>query len=321
MKIEELEIPDRSEAVLEILREQDYPISKSELLEEVRDEYGLKLSNKELSEAIEKLKKRGYDIKKIVAQDEEKIVLVRYGKDTSRDEIYRPLGKIETPILLSGDFHIGHKAFTEQGFNQLLDDIDDFDINSVILVGDILQGLGVHRLEAKDIVEPDIDSQVDMGIDYLSQIPDDVDILTTIGNHEQKLKGKHKIGFDAVKAMAHRIDNMSYFGSVAEFTLNDEYRYIMLHGYGGRAYSRSYKPQKIWRSLPSPRPDLVHIGHYHILQPVPMAPNRLLIVSGTLQRESSYEIWRGMTTQVGYWILQDYSDEGYELKIRLPETF
>lgn len=308
------------DSVLELLQSEEYPLSKEKMIDKLERKTMHDIDKLRLKEAIDNLERRGYDIKKMKHRDKTKITLVRYA-ETDKKLMYKPLAKIETPVLMSGDWHIGHKGFSEQAFNFLVDDLHKYDIENLMLAGDILQGLGVHPQEAKDIIEPDIDSQIDFGVSYLEQIPDYVDIYATIGNHEMKLKGKHKVGFDILKALSNRVDNFSYFGSTAEFELNGKYRYLMMHGSGGNTYAKSYRLQKVWRSLPDPRPDIVHMGHMHTLQPVPMPPNKCLYTSGTLQRGTSYTIWKGHRTELGHYILNDYTEEGDDLRKRVPTVY
>lgn len=319
-KIEDVQKPDLRETILEILKNEKYPLTEEELLTTVERETGLALSKRDLESYLDVLEDQGYDIKKITAREHDSYVLVRHA-ESDEDEIYRPLGQIDTPVLLTGDFHIGHKNFSRQAYEAMVQDIEEYGIEDVLAVGDIVQGLGVHRQERKDLKYTSIDKQVDVACDLLSDITKNATFHCTIGNHEEKIKGKHKVGFDPLKAISKRLDNFKYYGSVMTFDFNGSFSYTGMHTSGTPSYSISYPLQKVMRNLPDPRPDILHIGHIHRLCWFSKPGNKLLLCSGTLQREASYIIWKGHIAELGWLILEEFDRENKLVRERTPEVY
>ena len=313
-EIRSRELNDREETLLEQLKTEEYPLPRSDLIEGLEGTLNEEVSERKFDKTLEYLREEGYDIKKIRGI-EDKYILVR--DPNSPDQKFRPLNEFDTPLMLSSDWHIGSKQFSVQAFDAMLNDIDDYGIETVLNAGDILQGLGVHRQEAKDIKEPDIDSQVEDAMDLVRRIPADVHAI--IGNHEAKLKGKHRVGFDALKYIANSCRNFTYYGSAASFMINDDHKLLMVHGSGGSSYALSYSTQKIYRNL-SERPDIFLMGHIHSLQYNTKHGNHL-ITSGTMQRENSWLMNKGITTEVGYYILEDVGDEFISLTKRTPKVY
>lgn len=310
-RIDNVEAEPITEVLLEELKNEKYPISTTDLRQRIGKITGIDVSKRKLERRIEDLKDEGYDFKKITSREDDKYTLLRHA-DTNKKSIYRKMGELETPILLTGDWHIGHNNFSIEGWRMMMNDIDDYNIKHVVAPGDILQGLGVHRVEDKDLKIGTIDEQMDRACDLMMDIPNNVDIHTSIGNHEEKIKGKQKVGFDPLKAMSKRLDNFDYYGSVMSFDLNGEFDMTSMHASGSPTYTDSYKLQKIWRNLPDPRPDVLHIGHVHEILWDSKPGNKLLLSAGTLQRETSYVIWKGYVTEVGWLILEEF-EEGNKL--------
>jgi hypothetical protein len=273
----------------------------------------------EVERVIRELERDGYDIKKITSGETDYYILVRFA-GTRRDMQYRILGQIETPLILSSDWHIGSKGFSPQIMQQMVNDTRDMGIRDVLMVGDILQGKGVHRLELQDLIEPDIQSQVDMGVRELRKFPSSVKFHMTLGGHEEKFKGKIDIGFDGLEMVSRRVPNSYYYGSVANLMLDDQYTVCAMHSSGGLTMSTSYRAETIWRELVQ-RPDILTIGHTHQMMLLPKAGGRLLAICGTLQRENAFLLWKGHTAQLGYIILEEYSRDGWKATCRTLQTY
>jgi len=301
------------EQVLSYLQKSKLPVPRAELME------NLGLTSLQLTRILNSLREQGYDIKGVIRGGEEYYSLVRYGKLTT-EHYYKELGEIRTPILLTGDWHIGAKSHSDIAYREMIKDIDEFDIRHVLVAGDVIQGLGVHALEREDLSLYSIDEQVDEAIEKLKEIPSRVKVHLIMGNHEQKIRAEHKIGFDACAAIAKALRNVTYYGYTATLTLNKDHSIFMLHGKGGGSYASSYVLEKVFRNL-TERPSVLCLGHFHELTVVHKPPNYLLVKPGCLQRETIYIMSMGVAAQVGWIILEDYNDERATPLLRCPRVY
>jgi len=273
------------------------------------------LSSNDIRAYLKILQAKGYDIKEITSGQERLYVLIRTSS-LKEEEMYRVHGSIETPIIITSDWHIGSKGFYKIAFDFLLKDVEQFGVNDVLLAGDLLQGRGVYRTEMADLLIPTVGEQIEVAVDLLSKLPARVHLVT--GNHEEKIKGSIHIGLDVLKILSKQLDHVFYYGNVAQFDLNKEYRYMMMHGSGSPTEATSYRVEKIWRELLF-KPNILHIGHTHQLNLVQKGINKWGIISGTLQRTSSWLLSKGFTAKVGWIILEDIPDpETWKFIFRTP---
>jgi len=298
------------EKVLDILKASKLPVSAEEIEEKVG------VSNVE--EVVNALRGKGYDIKEIHAK-KPLYVLVRFA-DWSQEQYFRILGKIRTPCLLTADWHVGSRHFSELALKEMIKDVEEYNIKDVLIAGDLLQGLGVHRVELLDLSIPNITEQVNYAAKLLKQFPKDVRFHIIIGNHEEKLKGKHAVGYDALQSLSEKLDNVIYYGSVAKLQLDTDFTLLMVHFSGSPSYAVSYKIQRFYEQLIE-RPDILVAGHFHQLMVLPKPPRQLLIYPGTLQRENRYFLSKGWVAQVGWIILETYTPIQQNIIIRTPEVY
>ena len=302
MKLKDLKIPSIEEILLEILKSSVFPISIREIEERMK-EYSASITEQRIKRAIRSLEKEGYDINLVISGKDTKYSLVREGRR------FKMMGKVRTPFIASSDFHIGSKGFSEQAFKELVKCTKKEKVKDIVSVGDLIQGLGVYSVEAMDVLEPSISKQIDSLVEHLREFPKEVKIHISIGGHEEKLKGKWAIGLDPLKAASQRLPNVLYYGAAMNLLLNDRWSVLGLHSSGVSSYA-GYRVQSIYRNLQDPRPNLLIIGHSHRLYTLSIPPETLLIESGCLQRESSYLLNKGYTSQVG-WVLVRKFERGY----------
>lgn len=303
------------EKVLNILRGSTSPILESDLLTETN------LSDYEFTEAVKYLDNKGFDVKKIYGKDKTKYSLVRFGTHTS-EHLYKILGKISLPAIISSDWHLGSYGFSEQAFDLLIDDCKQYGVKAIINAGDVLQGRGVHRLEAQDVRLWNLDEQVAELSSLMKKLPNNVKMHCVIGNHEEKIKGSIVAGYDPLKAAAKQIPNLIYYGHVAKLGIGDtEHSLMMLHSSGGITYAASYRIQRIYSEL-FEKPNLLVIGHDHKLEgPYSLGPVNSGYQSGTLQRENSFLLNKGHMSTIGWHILLDYKLDKINSIMRRPATF
>lgn len=313
MKLNDLELSTRKRELLSLLEKQRFSISDKL----IKSNLSRDATQRELERCISSLIEGGYDIQTIIKDRTKSRQLVRY---VEGQKYYRPMGRIEFPILLTSDWHIGHKGWSELAFRQLVKDIKTYKVKHLIHLGDLIQGLGVHSKELQDLSMHSIDEQVEASIDYLKEIPKKTQIHLTLGSHEEALKGKQKVGFDAGKFVASALPNVSYYGMRLEFLLRNGFSLVGYHSRGGMGFASSYRLERIWGELVE-KPEILAIGHHHRLFHLLKPPRHLLMEVGTLCREGSYVYWRGITAQIGWYIIEDYEPEKISFIARRPKVY
>lgn len=291
--------------VAKILAREKFPIDTGELIERS----GLALTERKLIRIISNLRDEGYDIMEVESGAGTSYSFVRTaGYDP--EAYYNFHGEIETPVLMTGDWHIGNKYHARHAFESMLNAIDEYSVATVMIVGDMFQGMGVYRTEAADLSIKNLQKQVEVGRLYLSEIPKCVkDIGIVIGNHEIVAKGKHEIGYDMCKAVTLKEPRAHYYGPVGKVLLDGDWDYTMMHSMGSVGYAVSYKGQKIRDNLIQ-RPHILHLGHIHQPYNVPrphICGGANTITSASLKRESGWEMMRGWTSIVGWYILNKWT--------------
>ena len=217
------------------------------------------------------------------------------------------------------------KSFSKLCFNKLLEDCIKYKCKDVVMVGDLLQGLGVYATEAMDVSEPHIDRQEEQLVKLLQEFPKGTTFHVVIGNHEEKIKGRWMVGHDSLKTIAERKDindeyDFIYYGHIAKLQLEDKFSMLLIHGGGNVPYAISYKAQKIFERL-TEQPTIFAMGHIHKLMVLPMVPNKYIFVCGTLQRENSWLIQGGNISQPGWIVIRDINKTKLDTTITTPEVF
>lgn len=300
--------------ILSCLVNSKYPIS----IDELARRFGV--SPSKIDKILSVLENEGYDIKRVYSKETVYVSLVRCGVFDS-SFYYKVLGSVSFPLLVTSDWHVGSTGFSKMAFQQLLNDCVKYNVKTLIHAGDLLQGLGVYRVEAMDIIEPSIDQQEKTAIDLLNQFPSSTQKILIIGNHEEKLKGSWAVGHDPLKAIASAVKNCKYYGHAAKLSIkNTPFNILVLHGAGAPSYARSYMSQKILRNLVE-RPTFLIVGHLHQLDIWNYSPRNFVISAGTLQRENSYLIQKGVQSVVGWIIIRNFDGTLLDAVIRIPKIF
>ena len=312
------EVVSVKDRVLSTLESEMYPITIDDLKENCEIS-----KTRELKRIIANLDEDGYDIKEISGGSGTSYVLVRTG-GADPEMYYNFQGEIETPVLMTSDWHIGSRLHSRLGFEKMLETIEEYSVATVMIDGDMFQGMGVYRREAGDLRIFRLEDQKDVGADYLKEIPSCVkDIGITIGNHESVAKEKHQVGYDMCKAVAKEDSRATYYGHVAKVLLDGDWDYTMMHTEGAVGYATSYKGQRIRDNLIQ-RPHVLHFGHIHqgLDHPRPHTSGRAsTITSFSLAREGGWQMQKGNTSIVGWYILNRWSPTHKSMDEFVPRVF
>jgi hypothetical protein len=233
---------------------------------------------------------------------------------------YRSQGDIETPCILSADWHLGSFGFSQIALENMIKNVKEHGVKHIVVAGDFYQGRGVHRLELEDCKSLSVDEQEAWGLEAVDQFPSNVQFHTICGNHEEKIKASIHVGHDMLLATAKQRANFAYYGHIAKFNLNKKFTMMVIHTSGGLTYAKTYRPERVFDQLLE-RPNFLVTGHMHQLFAVGRPPNVIVSQAGTLQRENSYLLNKGVTAQVGYMILHEFTDENANIQYCRPRVY
>ncbi len=101
----------------------------------------------------------------------------------------------ESYAVFIADTHIGSNLFLEKQFSTFIEwlkikygDEEQKEIAKKVkylfIVGDLVAGVGIYPKQEEELVIRDIYKQYDKFIHYIKQIPDDINIIITPGNHD-----------------------------------------------------------------------------------------------------------------------------------------
>lgn len=298
-----------TEQVYGYLKKFKLPVASKVLMEK------LQLDRNQLDLAISNLKDMGIEIvEKEIKGD------IHYKLRRAVEEIYSIVGELNTPLLLTGDWHIGSNAFESDAFYRLVEDVEDLGIEHVLINGDLIQSRGFHKNELGSLKKVRIQEQLEDAVEFLKLFPSKVQLHVTIGNHEQALKNSLVVGLDVLSLLDKMFPNLHYYGAVANFILNESYILQMRHGNGGRTYASSYPVDKLWDMLPEPKPDILVTGHFHRILVLSKPKTSLIIQTGSLQGKEDYLTMKGIYPTLGWVILNEYnSAEDVNLILRMLE--
>ncbi len=108
---------------------------------------------------------------------------------------YLKKGPEKEYLALLGDPHLGSNTFLENEFKDFIQWINSKKgnlqqkeiaekIKYLIIIGDLVEGVGIYPGQEKDLLIKDIKEQYDAIAEYLKQIPPNINILICPGNHD-----------------------------------------------------------------------------------------------------------------------------------------
>jgi len=101
----------------------------------------------------------------------------------------------EVYVTLIGDPHFGSNAFLKKEFGDFIEWINQrkgsqeqreiaYKVKYLIIIGDLVEGVGVYPGQEKDLEVKDIKEQYDLFAEYLKKIPSNITIIICPGNHD-----------------------------------------------------------------------------------------------------------------------------------------
>ena len=200
-------------------------------------------------------------------------------------KIYRKVGALKMPLLLTADWNIGSRWFSERAFDELVADVKSKGVKDILLCGKILHGRDARNLE--------------LAAWYLKQIPRKTKIAMVSG--------------EALERLAEKVPNATYYGEVATLKLGD--RFVLMAVYG--KYAQSGTIQKIYDRL-LVKPNILVTGGFHGMLCEGVPHGRLLVKMG---RDTSLATPHGMIPQLGWHILHEHDEEHSDIEDRCSQAY
>ena len=202
-------------------------------------------------------------------------------------KIYRQVGALRLPLLLTADWNIGSNGFSERAFDELVEDVRSKGVKDILLCGNILQGPSARNLE--------------LAAEYLKRIPRKTKIAMVSGTNGE-----------ALEMLAEKVPNATYYGEVATLKLGD---FTLMVMYGKYASSRTI--QEVYTRL-KVKPNILVTGRFHGMLCEGVPHGRLLIKLG---RDTSRATRRGTIAQLGWYILHEHDEEHSKIEGRYSRAY
>ena len=291
-------------------------------LEEANERYSLFADSDEFK-LIQKLQRQGVDNDAILS-----IAKASKRKRTSDNTTYNISGD-HTKMLVFGDTHIGHKAYSPRLMSTAANVAKKENVDIIVCTGDIADGWYQNRPAA--IFEQNaigFDSQLEMAVKEFKKLGDTgKPIYYITGNHEYNtfVRGA---GVEFGNIFKMRLDKEGfenhYMGNAeANLKLDTGSRIKLLRPDGGTAYAISYKSQKIVESLQGNKermPDLALIGHFHKSEYIPYQGVHTF-QTGTMCGQTKFMRGKGIPAHMGFWLVDVYSKKGGKVDKIIPQYF
>ncbi len=213
------------------------------------------------------------------------------------------------------DIHVGSKTFLEDSWLKFIDWLD-YNINYLVIAGDIVDGIGIFPGQDKELAISDIYEQYEKAAEYLDAVPKHIKIIISPGNHDAVRQAEPQPRFPERISRIFRND-IIFVGNPAMIDIG--VKVLIYHGrsmddiiasipgfsyseptkpmnemlklrhlspiYGGRV---SIAPEKKDHFVIDEIPDILHCGHVHTVG-VSRYRDVLTINSGTWQSQTEFQ--------------------------------
>jgi len=201
-------------------------------------------------------------------------------------KIYRQVGALRMPLIMTADWNIGSKRFSERALDELVADVRGK--GDILLCGKILQGPSARNLE--------------LAAGYLKRIPRKTRIAMVSGANGE-----------ALEMLAEKIPNAKYYGEVATLKLGDRFTLMAVYG----KYASSCTIQEVYAKLRI-KPNILVMGRFHGMLCTGVPHGRLLVKLG---RDTSLATRRGTIAQLGWHILHEHDEEHSKIEGRYSRAY
>jgi len=253
-----------------------------------------KLTNKEL---LEELSKRGYFASKVPPQ---------VSGTTFEPDITKLTGNKYRFAVISCT-HLGSRFQQLSHLYTFYSVCKKRGVEVVMHCGDLVAGVGIYRGQEYEVFAHGADAQRDYVIENYPKIKG-ISTKVILGNHDESFY--KTAGYNIVKEVCSVREDMEYVGDYYATAVVDGIKIALMHGSGGVAYARSYKPQKIVEQLaPEQKPHMLFVGHWHVQAYIPAYRNVETFSMGCFQAQTPYLTRLGLFPNIGGVILEVITDE------------
>jgi DNA polymerase II small subunit len=232
-------------------------------------------------------------------------------------------------IAYISDMHFGSKKFNGEAFNRFVRWLNGEEkiegqsnelagkVKYVVVAGDIADGIGIYPNQEKDLEIQDIYQQYRMFDDFVSSIPDYIEVIAIPGNHDAVRRGEpmpaipqdlitcdcHRLGnptFCKLEGISHLLYHGTSFDSIIASVPKLNYREpqkVMVELLKRRHLSPLYGrnpivPEAIDYLVIDTEPEIFQTGHVH-MNGIGKYRGALLLNSGTFQDLTDYQVKQG----------------------------
>ncbi len=223
------------------------------------------------------------------------------------------------------DTHFGSKYFLPKYLDKFVEWVNGKGeradlagkVKYLVLAGDIVDGVGVYPNQIKELAVPDIYKQYAMFDDFVSRLPDHIEVIVVPGNHDAVRRAEPMPAIDksmitsdvislpnpatlSIEGLKHVLYHGTSLDSMIAHIKGMSYsrpEQVMVEYLKRRHLSTIYSgnlivPQHTDYLALEEEPDVFHCGHVH-KNGYGIYRNCLLINSGTFQDRTSFQIRQG----------------------------
>lgn len=234
---------------------------------------------------------------------------------------------------LISDLHFGAREMAADKWNKFVDWIhQQDDIEYLLIAGDVIEGVGIYSGQKEQLSVPTIKKQYELCQLALEQLPDDIEIIITPGNHDGIPQAEPQPSFPE-KYTSGFPDNVKFSGNPATVTI-EGVKILMYHGVSILPFVDSHggdvqtPADGMWpmlqkrhmapmygegvRILPEREdhlvieevPDIIHSGHVHTVD-IDSYKGVKVLNTGAWQHQTDYQKRLDIEPDVGYCFLVD----------------
>ncbi|MFH1055833.1 MAG: DNA-directed DNA polymerase II small subunit [Candidatus Altiarchaeota archaeon] len=232
----------------------------------------------------------------------------------------------EVYAVFMSDIHVGSYLFLEREFQNFIDWLkgkgnrDDISskVKYIFVAGDLVDGIGIYPSQEKELTIPDIYRQYEFLSLLLSEIPEHIEVVLGMGNHDavRNAEPQPRIGKDLAPHL-YSLPNVHITGNPCRFSAHGV-EFLMYHGtsldtvigsLSGGSYNRpeaamiellkrrnlvpaygsdSISPEERDYLFIKDVPDVLHCGHVHT-NGYALYKGVNIINSGTWQAKTAYQ--------------------------------
>jgi predicted phosphodiesterase len=214
------------------------------------------------------------------------------------------------------DTHIGSKSFREDWFDGAVDRFLAADVDVVLHVGDISEGMSNRPGHIYELTHLGYSEQLDACVEQMGKLAD-FPVYAIDGNHDRWFVKSN--GAKIVPAVCDALDNMTFLGHDTGTLEIGGIRIQLWHGEDGASYAHSYRLQKVIEALPGgKKPHVLVSGHVH-KSGYFFERNVHAFLSGCIQEQTPWMRSKRLPAHPGFWILDMDINAGSV--VRMSPTF